>query len=183
MLKRSTTTVPKPIPRSKRPYDSLLPTQKRERRKRARIAVTQALQPIMCPLEAIQPIQQPLPSELIHLPTSVRELIRPIPSLHIPSEKLMIKCKLELAMTHATKTDTFVGGAFVTDPLALVSLLSANSPFIAVGGDCGAKQTKIGVTYLDAGIQKFVCLLVYEGGDSWLELQDCRATDLTKFEG
>ena len=33
------------------------------------------------------------------------------------------------------------------------------------------------------GTQHFACLLVYEGGDSWLELQDCRAEGLTPFVG
>ena len=31
--------------------------------------------------------------------------------------------------------------------------------------------------------QHFAALLVYEGGDSWLELQDCRAEGLTPFTG
>ena len=32
-------------------------------------------------------------------------------------------------------------------------------------------------------MQHFAPLLVYEGGDSWLELQDCRAEGLTPFTG
>lgn len=95
----------------------------------------------------------------------------------------MIKCKQLLATSHATETGTFAGGAYITDPVRFVSVLCAQSPFIAVGGDAGGGHTKIGVTYSVAGVQTFATLLVYEGGDSWLELQDCRAKSLTPFVG
>jgi hypothetical protein len=70
-----------------------------------------------------------------------------------------------------------------------------------VGGDKGDDHTKLGVTYSLRGperwrklpngkfkkrhsfTQHFACLLVYEGGDSWEELQDCRAKGLTRFTG
>jgi hypothetical protein len=104
----------------------------------------------------------------------------------------MINCKKQLASTHATETGTFVGGAYMTDPLAYVSVLCAQSSFLAVGGDCGGGHTKLGVTYSiptptrdspAKTTQYFACLLLYEGGDSWLELQDCRAEGLTPFVG
>ena len=76
-------------------------------------------------------------AELIHLPTSVREAIRTVPSLHIPSEQTMIQCKQQLATSHATETGTFAGGAFIADPVRFVSVLCAQSSFIAVGGDAG----------------------------------------------
>ena len=47
----------------------------------------------------------------------------------------------------------------------------------------------LGVTYgvkepgSEKATQHFAPLLVYEGGDSWLELQDCRAEGLTPFTG
>jgi hypothetical protein len=41
----------------------------------------------------------------------------------------------------------------------------------------------LGVTYSATGKQHFATLLVYQGGDSWLELQDCRADGLTPFIG
>jgi hypothetical protein len=172
-----------PLSRSKRPYDTLCPTQKWKRRKKLYEQVTAAVETVGCPLEAIN--QPPIPSaaELIHLPTSVREQIRTVPSLHIPSEQTMINCKLQLAFTHATETGTFVGGAYMTNPLAYVSVLCAQSSPIAVGGDSGGGQTKLGVTFTQQGAQQFACLLVYEGGDSWLELQDCRAPGLTPFVG
>lgn len=95
----------------------------------------------------------------------------------------MIQCKKLLAASHGTETSTFAGGAYVTDPLAYVSVLCAQSPFMAVGGDAGGGFTKIGITYSHNGKQSFACLLVYFGGDSWLELQDCRAEGLTPFKG
>ena len=95
----------------------------------------------------------------------------------------MIACKKQLATSHATETGTFAGGAFITDPVRFVSVLCAQSPFIAVGGDAGGGRCVVGVTYSHAGVQSFAALLVYEGGDSWLELQDCRAVGLTPFVG
>jgi hypothetical protein len=94
--------VMRPIIRTKRPYDTLQPTQKWKRRKQAREAVAQVLNEIGVPLQAIAPSSTPSPAELIHLPTSVREQIRTVPSLHIPSEQSMIQCKKLLATTHAT---------------------------------------------------------------------------------
>ena len=157
--------------------------QKWNRRKKAREAVAQVLDQIGVPLKAIQPPSKPSPADLIHLPTSVREQIRTVPSLHIPSEQSMIQCKRLLATTHATETGTFAGGAFITDPLRFVSVLCAQSPFLAVGGDAGGGRCVLGVTYSHQFVQRFAALLVYEGGDSWIELQDCRAEGLTPFTG
>jgi hypothetical protein len=113
----------------------------------------------------------------------VREQLRGVHNLRIPSEKQMIQCKKLLAASHGTETGTFAGGAYITNPLAYVSVLCAQSPFMAVGGDAGGGFTKIGITYSCKGKQAFACLLVYFGGDSWLELQDCRAEGLTPFKG
>jgi hypothetical protein len=52
-----------------------------------------------------------------------------------------------------------------------------------VGGDAGGGRCVLGITYSRQSIQHFAALLVYEGGDSWLELQDCRAEGLTPFTG
>jgi hypothetical protein len=170
-------------PRIKRPYDSLGPTQKWKRRQLLRSAIAEAEQRVGCALTTVQPQPTPSPAELIHLPTSVREQIRSVPSLHIPSEQTMIACKKQLAATHATETGTFAGGAYITDPLAYVSVLCAQSPFIAVGGDAGGGRCAIGITYSHQSVQHFAALLVYEGSDSWIELQDCRAEGLTPFVG
>jgi hypothetical protein len=172
-----------PVARAKRPYDSLRPTQRRERRRLGRAAVEAALESVGCPPAALQLQPPTAPAELIHLPTAVRQQIRSIPSLHIPCEQSMIACKQQLASAHATETGTFAGGAFVTDPVRFVSVLCAQSPFIAVGGDAGGGRCAIGVTYSHQSTQHFAALLVYEGGDSWMELQDCRADGLTRFTG
>jgi len=91
----------------------------------------------------------------VHLPTSVREQIRSVPSLHIPSEQSMIKCKQQLAHTHATATGTFAGGAYITDPIRFVSVVCAQSSVLVVGGDAGGGHTKLGVTYTHDGVQHF----------------------------
>ena len=182
-------SVSKPTPHSKRPYDTLQSTQQWKRRTQLRSAIAAAEQEISCPRATVTPQPIPSPVELIHLPTSVREAIRTVPSLRIPSEQTMIKCKQQLATSHATGTGTFADGAYITDPVRFVSVLCAQSSFIAVGGDAGGGRCVLGITYStpDAHTgkhtQHFAALLVYEGGDSWLELQDCRAEGLTPFVG
>jgi len=172
-----------PIPRTKRPYDQLGPTQQWKRRKQALADITNTMQQTGCPIDALRLQQRLSPAELIHLPTSVREQIRSVPSLRIPAEQTMIACKQQLAATHATETGTFAGGAYITDPVRFVSVLCEQSPFLAVGGDAGGGRCVLGVTYSHQSVQHFAALLVYEGGDSWLELQDCRAEGLAPFTG
>ena len=171
------------IPRTKRPYDSLQPTQQWKRRKQAHEAVTQVLDDIGVPLEVIQAPPTPSPADVLHLSTAERDRVRTIPGVHIPCERTIIKCKKWLPLTHATETGTFAGGAYITDSVRFVSVLCAQSPFIAVGGDAGGGRCVIGITYSYESVQHFAALLVYEGSDSWLELQDCRAEGLTPFTG
>lgn len=95
----------------------------------------------------------------------------------------MIACKKQLATSHATETGTFANGAYITDPVRFVSVLCAQSPFIAVGGDGGGGHTKLGVTYSIHSVQHFAALLVYEGSDSWEELNKLAAAALTPFTG
>jgi hypothetical protein len=172
-----------PPARSKRPYDSLGPTQRWKRRKQALADITNTLRQTGCPIEALPLQPRATPAELVHLPTSVREQIRSVPSLRIPSEQTMAACKRQLSTSHATETGTFAGGAYLTDPVRFVSVLCAQSSLLAVGGDAGGGRCVLGVTYTTSGVQRFAALLVYEGGDSWLELQDCRAEGLTPFAG
>ena len=100
------------------------------------------------------------------LSTAERDRVRTIPGIHIPCEQTMIQCKKQLANTHATETGTFAGGAYVTDPLRFVSVLCAQSPFIAIGGDAGGGRCVLGVTYSHGGKQHFAALLVYEEGNN-----------------
>ena len=137
---RATAPVSTPIPRTKRPYDQLQSTQQWKRRKQTLVDITNTLQQTGCPLQVLKLHPRPSPAELIHLPTAVREQIRSVPSLHIPSEQTMIACKQLLAQSHATETGTFAGGAFMTDPVRFVSVLCAQSSFIAVGGDAGGSE-------------------------------------------
>jgi hypothetical protein len=148
------------MPRSKRPYDALGSTQKWKRRKQAR----EAWQAIDCP-----PMQQPAvtAADVLHLPTAVREQIRSVRGLSIPCEQTIIRCKKALASSHATETGTFANGAYITDPVRFVSVLCAQSPFLAVGGDTGDGLTKLGITYSTEAEQHFAALVVYEGGDNW----------------
>lgn len=167
-----------PTQRSKRPYETLGATQQWKRRREAR----SSLEAIDCPLEALHP-EPPPPAALLHLPTSVREAIRSVEGLRIPCEQTIIQCKKLLATTHATATDTFANGAYVTDPIRFVSVLCAQTPFIAVGGDSGGGHTKLGVTYSFKGVQHFAALLVYAGGDGWEELNGLTAAGHTTFTG
>ena len=174
----------KPIQRSKRPYESLGSTQRRQRRSELRAEVQAAAQRIGCPIEALR-LQPPTPpEELLHLSTSERERIRTVPSLHIPCEQTIIKCKELLATTHATETGTFANGAYITDPVRFVSALCAQSPLLVVGGDAGDGLTKLGVTYLEADkTQKFAALLVYRGKDTYDDLEDLQQPGLAPFKG
>ena len=169
-----------PVQRSKRPYESLASTQQWKRRREALSGVQAA----NCPLEVLQPAPPP-PAALIHLPTCVREAIRSVDGLRIPCEQTMIKCKRLLAASHATETGTFANGAYITDPVRYVSVLCAQSSFIALGGDTGGGHTKLGVTYSLKGKQYFSALLVYEGRDSYEELQHLSGSQLrvTPFTG
>ena len=83
----------KPVARAKRPYDTLQPTQQWKRRKQLQSAITEAEQQVSCPVEALHLQQRTTPEELLHLTTAERERIRTVPSLRIPCEQSMIKCK------------------------------------------------------------------------------------------
>jgi hypothetical protein len=166
-------------PRAKRPYDQLKPTQKWERRRMARVT----LQKIDCPINVLHPQPVASPSELIHLPKSVREQIRSVPSLHIPSEQIMIECKKQLPTTHATETGTFANGAYLTDPVRFVSVLCVQSSHLVVGGDAGGGHTKLGVTYSINDTQSFAALLVLKGSDHYDDLYSLTTPNLTPFTG
>jgi hypothetical protein len=190
-----------PTPRKKRPYETLQPTEKWKRRTKAKAAVAQVVNEIGVPLEAIIPTSKPTAAELIALSTSTRREIRTVSSLHIQSEHSMIQCKKQTAITHATETGTFVNGAYITDPIRFVSVLCAQSPFLAVGGDKGDDLTKLGVTYSVRGpthfrklpngkikkrhpfIQHFAPLLVYKGDDDWEDMNTLTIPSLTPFTG
>jgi hypothetical protein len=170
-------------PRSKRPYEALKSTQQWQRRKTLQAEVEAAVKRVGCPLDAIQHPPTAPPAEVIHLPTSVREQIRTVPSLHISSEQTIIQCKNKLATTHATRTATFANGAYITDPVRYVSGLCLQSSLLVVGGDTGDGLTKLGVTYVVGEQQRFAALLVYRGKDNYEDLGLLRQPGLFPFTG
>ena len=198
---RAASSVAAPVQRQKRPYDTLQSTQQWKRRKQLHSAIAEASQQIGCPVEALHLQQRTTPEELLHLTTAERERIRTVPSLHIPCEQNMIKCKQLLATSHATETGTFANGAYITDPVRFVSVLCAQSSFIAVGGDKGDDHTKLGITYSMRGpeqfrklpngkirkkhsyLQHFASLLVYVGDDDWQDMDRLTTPSLTPFMG
>jgi hypothetical protein len=171
------------MPRKKRPYETLQSTEKWKRRTKAKAAVNEILEEIGVPIEEIHSPPMPSPIDLCHLPTSTREDIRTVRGLRIPSEKLMIQFKKLIASTHATETGTFANGAYITDPLRFVSVLCAQSPFVAIGGDKGDTHTKLGTTYSINGIQHYAPLIVYAGNDDWEDMNELTAPSLTPFAG
>jgi hypothetical protein len=169
--------------RKKRSYETLQPTEKWKRRTKAKAAVNKILEEIGVPIEEIHSPPMPSPIDLCHLPTSTREDMRTVRGLRIPSEKLMIQFKKLIATTHATETGTFANGAYITDPLRFVSVLCAQSPFVAIGGDKGDTHTKLGTTYSINGIQHYAPLIVYAGNDDWEDMNELTAPSLTPFTG
>ena len=127
-LIRTAAVVAEPAPRAKRPYSQLGRTQRWKRRKQAE----QALQAIDCPPLALQQHPAVMPGDVLHLSKSERDRTRTIPHVHIPAEGTIIACKKLLATSHATETGTFAGGAFITDPVRFVSVLCAQSSFLAL---------------------------------------------------
>lgn len=170
--------------RSKKPYEQLKPTQKRERRKQMREAMTEVEERIGCPATAVVSSSSTTPSSLLHLSTSDRHRIRSVESISIPCESSIIQLKKQLASTYSTSTSAFSTGAYISDPLALIAAVVPSSSFICIGGDTGGEYTKLGVTYLTSNnTQSFVCLLVYEGNDSWEELNKLKSSTKIKFVG
>jgi hypothetical protein len=72
-----------PVPRVKRPYELLGPTQKRARRRMAREAVADVLEQVGVPMQTIQPTTLPTPNELLYLSNAEREHERIIPHAHM----------------------------------------------------------------------------------------------------
>jgi hypothetical protein len=72
----------------------------------------------------------------------------------------------------------------VTDPLKFVQVVTAYSRVIAVGGDAGGGYTKIGITYMGhRQRQMFAPLLVYNGKESWEELNYFNRPGVTPYIG
>jgi hypothetical protein len=84
-LSRAKATPSTPVPRVKRPYEQLGPTQRRGRRRIATEAIAETLINIGVPMQAIQPTVLPSPTELVHLSSLERESVCITPHVHISS--------------------------------------------------------------------------------------------------
>jgi hypothetical protein len=132
---------------------------------------------------------------MLPLPTSVRKKMRAVAGLRIPSEKRMAELRRRLAKTAGTATATLrvtvgrskVAGAFVTDPLRLVRQVTKGSSFLAIGGDTGGGQTKLGVTHqrnrCNQTTQAFLPLLVVDAKDGPEPFLALRSPNCTPFTG
>jgi hypothetical protein len=147
------------------------------------MAVAEVLADIGCPLEAITPRAHITPTQMMHLTPAERQRTRTVRGLHLPTERSMRKANQMFAITRATATGTFANGAYITDPIRLVSVLCAQSPFVAVGGDGGGGHCVLGVTYCFQQKQHFAALLVYAGSDKYDDLQRLTALGVAPFVG
>ena len=183
------THIPSPLRvRSKRPYEQLGSTQRWERRQKGKAALAD----IGVPASALCS-HQPTAASLLPISTAERRKFRRLETtFKLPCEQKMADCKRQFSQTHGTQTACFTlppieadenerVGAFVTDPIRLVRLLTASSPFVAVGGDKGSSWTKLGVTYQHKQRQRFLPLLIFEGKDSYESLHELRTPNLTCF--
>jgi hypothetical protein len=101
--------------------------------------------------------------------------MRSVDGLRIATEKKIKEYKLMLAQGFGTETATIasteVEGAYITDPIYLIELITRHSPFICIGGDCGGGVTKLGITYLNEQRKAtFAALLVYSASDPYPNL-------------
>jgi hypothetical protein len=168
--------------RQRKPFEQLQPRQKRARVHdvKAFAALTQT------PLSALQPTRIPA-ANLVHLPTSIRRSMRTVEGLRLASEKRIKEYKLMLAQDFGTETATIasteVEGAYITDPIRFIELVTRPSPFICIGGDAGGGVTKLGITYLNERKKAtFAALLVYSAPDHYESVSKLVQPALTAFK-
>jgi hypothetical protein len=126
------------------------------------------------PLTELNPPRLPA-SVGLHLSAKSRRDARSMGSGLAPSERRIIRLRNYLAVDKGTgtrwfKTDAGAIGAYATDPLRAIEIITSTSPWLIVGADTGGSITKVGVTYLDVhSHDQFLCLGVtlekdnYEG--------------------
>jgi hypothetical protein len=156
------------------------------------------------PLEALLgPTVRPV--DVLHLSYSDPQRVRTIRGVELPGEKSITRLKIELAEAGGTRTSSFDRrfwfssfstdkrrmivkrvrhqGAYVTDPIRLIRMVTSHSRFIAIGGDKGGVTTKLGVTYSQGNISRFIALVISTLDDDWEGLAPLNGTDLLRFEG
>jgi hypothetical protein len=168
--------------RELKPYDDLAKSQRNVRRKMA----VDALAELQFPAASLQPVIPP--TEVIHLSTAVREQMRTVKSIHMPSEKVIIALKQQLAHTHGTATESCSEGdlilAYLTDPLLFLRLITADSDYIIIGGDKGGDTTKLGVSYTNKkGVEEFSAIVITNQEDNYESLNKLVSHSLFHFTG
>ena len=108
-----------------KPYHELRKTQRSVRRK----AGMTFLQQHDIPISELQPTITS--HQVIHLPTTIRQQMRSVKGIRMPSEKVMIALKHELSVTHgtATATATAIQGDWIAHPRPILSTMLEYSAF------------------------------------------------------
>ena len=165
-----------------KPYDELHKTQRSVRRKTA----MNLLQRLSIPISALQPTIPP--QQVVHLPTSIRQQMRSVKGIRMPSEKVMIALKHELSVTHGTATATAIQGdlilTYLTDPLSFIRIVACDSDYITIGGDSGGDSTKLGVTYTNKKeVEEFSPIVITNQKDNYASLNKLNDASLFQFTG
>jgi hypothetical protein len=161
------------------PLSTLTASGQRHRKRKAEALLEQ----VQVPAGVLSPARIP-PTAFLRTSTRFRnEMRRVLPSVAIPGEKAMATLKEQIADTKGTATASFDCGAYLTDPLRFVSVLTSHSEYLVIGGDFGSHFTKIGVTYFHNQITHFAPLLIYEGKDDWEHLAKFLSPSVPPFSG
>jgi hypothetical protein len=132
-----------------------------------------ALNQVDVPVTALSP-RTIAPSEIQHWGHRERRKLRDINCV-IPSDSTMNKLYQDMNKTYGTECKEFDLGAYVCDPIKLIKHLTKDSPFLAVGGDCGGGIIKFGFSYQneDKTLEFCPIYLIYgkENLDTFLQLR------------
>lgn len=182
---------PSPRPRRIRDWLDVGTSQKRTRRAEGDQALTafkENLINIGIPYDEIVKPEAIVAEQILHFSPQQRGCqLR-----QVPCYNTVRSCRKKLSTRFGTETAVFASpnyasnqleGAHIADPVKFVNLIAKESPFIAIGGDKGTNITKLGITYLYAGVQTFACLVAYAGADDWDELSKLLDDAITPFVG
>lgn len=130
-------------------------------------------------------------AQAIGLDKSQRDVARKVADMptdntvrHFVENELSDSCCIAVEeFDKPTSSDNNCAGAYAKDPIGLVQQVVKDSKVVALGADCGAGLTKVGVTFSDGARQHFLCLAVYEGTDHWSDLAKLGDPGLMHFDG
>jgi hypothetical protein len=75
-------------------------------------------------------------------------------------------------------------GAYVTDPLRLINVVTRSTPHLCVGGDKGSDFTKLGITFMGKKSKsRFQAIVVFNGDDNYSTLSKLCQVGLLTFTG